>query len=391
MRSTNISLCFVAWICVGCSGQATDPTRARGAESTPTLWHEDAPAGPIALLDVDGDGRLDLVATAKGQPLTVRRGDGRGGFAETTVPIGTAVSWPSEVALGDHDGDGRLDVYVAVHESSHVRVYTNDGRGLAEAADSPLGVTAAPHLHSVSVGDVDGDGRADLLTDSWGDDRVYVRRTGATQASTASFVVGSQPRSNIRLADIDGDGALDIVAPAWQEAAVTVLLGDGAGEFRPASNSPSPTAEGPFYVAFPDFDGDGTREILVAHRAGNWSENEMDALTLLRYDGHGKVERDPRFQAPAGRSPTPIAVCDLDDDGTLDAVVANAAGRDLTLLYGSKSGPVRAVRTQPLGGAPVALACGELRSEGPAQVVVATEGPDQLRVLAPMGTHQDSA
>jgi hypothetical protein len=188
---------------------------------------------PATLGDLDGDGHLDIVATATAvgpgrdervastRALTVLSGDGRGGFRRSRVPLRTVQPW--FVAVGDVNGDRTPDLVVTHAERRELTVLVGDGTGgFRETDDSPL----------------------DLGHAAW--------RTVLT--------------------DVDRDGKADVVAAA--DSGVRVLLGDGRGGFRPAPGSPFPTGKGTWQLAVGDLNGDGKPDVAA-------SNLESDSVTVL--------------------------------------------------------------------------------------------------------------
>ena len=132
--------------------------------------------------DVDGDGDTDIVTTHDDDPLVcVLLGDGSGAFAPARgSPIRLEhIVWGS--ALGDLDRDGDLDVCLGSFAASAVRIFlgSRDGQ-LREASCSPL--RAGGHCGYVALGDLDRDGRLDLITtdDTSGRVFVFLQRSTAT-------------------------------------------------------------------------------------------------------------------------------------------------------------------------------------------------------------------
>ncbi len=169
--------------------------------------------GPVAG-DFDGDGTLDLAATAGGPDVWLYKGDGRGGFGPPYV-LHTSASIVSRLATLDVDANGRADLLVsgsAGFGSLFVSAYTLGAAGIFVATTGPdAGGNQCPF--DVAIGDVDGDGRPDAVT--------VQRYLGGCPNQIGTFLVRSgtpvqlrQPATSLWspvLADFDGDGRPDLV------------------------------------------------------------------------------------------------------------------------------------------------------------------------------------
>jgi hypothetical protein len=153
------------------------------------------------------------------------------------------------------------------------------------------------------------------------------------QFTTIVIPVGSDPVS-LAVADLNHDGALDIVAANPDSGTVTVLLGDGKGHFRPARGSPFPAGHLPADIGIGDFNGDGHPDLLVAN-------HQTPYLTLLLGDGTGEFHPAPHspFITTAKPHPHGVAVGHFcGDRNPLDAVIDSWASEQVELMIGDGKG-----------------------------------------------------
>jgi FG-GAP-like repeat len=128
----------------------------------------------VAVADVNGDGKPDIVTANSGSNnVSVLLGNGSGSFsAAPGSPLAVGTN-PASVAVADVNGDGRLDIVTANSGSNNVSVLLGNGSGSFSAAPgSPFAVGANPV--SVAVADVNGDGRPDIVTANQGSSNVSV-------------------------------------------------------------------------------------------------------------------------------------------------------------------------------------------------------------------------
>lgn len=319
-------------------------------------------AQAVALGDVTGDGRPDVVAAGRSGPdadgrLWIAQGDGAGGLRSVR---GLQIPEGDDVEVVDVTRDGVADVVVAA--GSELLVVK--GRSLEVVSRLRIrGLVSA-----LAVGDVTGDGIPDALVDSSeGRSTGLVLRgdgVGRFVPTSGRFAVPACIRGpdDVLLRDFNQDGATDIAVVNFCEATVTTALNGG-----PAGFPPGPTLIGPTYaVAFGDLDGDG-RVDAIGSRGGKGSGLAM----FFRGNGDGS------FTSVSGwadrRGLFDLATADFDGDGLQDVVASQSfdAGphhddRGFTFLLGDGNlGVRRQVQIQlPLSKNVYDLAIGDVSGDG---------------------------
>lgn len=236
--------------------------------------------------DWDGDGPQDAIAVhdGSGQPVTLTAFRGGAAQLQRGWEHRSATYNSSGSCTGDLDRDGRLDVAIVTGtEAAPVLVFAGRGDGTFGLPRGlpPVGVPAGSHDGAVDVacGDLDGDGRADLVTAhsagfvNTGRDVVTVRLGGA---GVARYEVALPEPRAVRLADLDRDGRLDAIIAHMEEARLSVLPGRGDGTFGAATTIALEAPAGVIAVA--DVDGDGWPDLLA-------SRVDNGAVVLLRNRG----------------------------------------------------------------------------------------------------------
>jgi len=342
--------------------------------------------GSLALADLNGDGRLDLVvANDESGDVTVLLGNGKGSFVETPGSPFPAGKSPNDIAIADFDGDGKPDLAFPNHDTSHVTVLLGDGRGgFRPAPGSPVGVQSRPHPHGIAAADFDGDGHIDFVVESWANDQVEVVfgiGGGRFRTPGRLFGVGKMPYQRLRAGDVNGDGAPDLVTTNFEGGNVTVLLGDGKGSLAAAPGSPFPAGASPFSVALADVDRDGHLDLVVANFSGQGGDTRRDAVNVLLGDGRGAFRSMRGSPFATGANPVGAAVGDVDGDGWPDVVTANTGGGDVTVLLGDGSGSLRPGVSRPAGKEPYRVAVGDVDGDGRAEIFVANHGSRDVTML----------
>jgi hypothetical protein len=263
-----------------------DPNQPYPALNPPTNPPSPNYANPtIAVGDFNGDGIADLaMTTGVNETVAIFFGNGDGTFR--AGPATFAGFDPDGIAVGDFNGDGKADVAVTslpatYGGTSSVTILLGNGDGSFTAAPSIVNVgnTAA----AIVTGDFNGDGIPDLATESLGglpNNGVSVflgNGDGTFTAAPGSPIPGTAASGSVlALGDLNGDGKADLVTSPGGEL-LSLLLGNGDGTFQAAIGAEMAYSMvyAPSAVALGDFTGSGLAGIVSANY------NAYDAYVLL--------------------------------------------------------------------------------------------------------------
>jgi hypothetical protein len=282
---------------------------------------------------------------------------------------------PYELATGDFNEDGNVDVAAVNANGSDVTIVLGAGDGTFDPSPggpitvgaSPLGITAAY---------LNGDAHLDLAVVQSDAETVRILLGGGDATFSAAATepaTGVNPR-DVQAAELSGDANVDLVVTnrgnGVDPGTVSILLGNGSGGFADAETSPEAVGVGPFDMAIADLNGAGGKDIAVANSGSN-------NVSILLGDGSGDFSAGTA--AAAGDGANAIVAEGLDGDADVDLATSNAFSEDTSILINDGTGLFAAPSLEPEGGND-GIGVGDLDGDTDKDLVL-TQGTDEVAPL----------
>ncbi|HEY4416511.1 MAG TPA: FG-GAP-like repeat-containing protein, partial [Verrucomicrobiae bacterium] len=325
-------------------------------------------ANSIAVADVNGDGKPDLIGVSF-TGFIILTNDGGGNFSLAYSANFSGLSaW---LTAADVNGDGQPDFIVATETGNSLEVltqmpqftsvgahftaasFTGDGSGLTNLNASQIssGTISAGQLPATVItngasgvnlsgtisGTISGDGAGvtNVSFSSIGNNPFTLTLNLETNFSTA-YTVGKQPEMLVA-ADMNGDGKLDLISANSGDNTLTVLTNNGSGVF--GSSATYSVGSQPLYVVAADVNGDGKLDLISANSGDN-------TLTILTNNGFGIFGSNASINV--GTEAPSVAAADVNGDGKVDLITANRSGTT-TIFTNDGFGHFSSNATYPVG------------------------------------------
>ena len=357
----------------------------------------------VAIGDLDGDGKPDLVvANYSTNSISVFQNTSISGIINSNsfaakVDFATGAN-PCAIAIGDVDGDGKLDLVVANNSSSSFSVFHNtssSGNITTSSFAAKVDFTTGTNPSSIAIGDIDADGKPDIAVTNYSDNTVSVFHNTcnsgnintASFATKIDFTTGLLP-SSIAIGDMDGDGKPDLIIANARSYTVSIVRNTGnIGNITSSSFAAKvdfATASLPYSVAIGDLDGDGKLDIAIANESNSTVSvfrNTSSSGSITSNSFAGKIDYATSFL------PFSVAIADIDGDGKPDLVVANEDSANVSVLHnksiiGNFTSTSFAAKVDfRTGNGPYSVAIGDIDGDGKPDLVVVNYNSNTVSVL----------
>lgn len=340
----------------------------------------------VAMADFNQDGKVDiLVSRGSSSNVSILPNTS----TASVISFGSQISLPATgtnhegAAIADFDGDGKLDFVITNSTSNSVSIFQNTSTSAITFAPK-FDLPADNSPYAVACGDLDGDGKPDLvLANNGTSDKVCVYRNTSSGGNITfgvrqDFTVGTNPYG-VAIGDLDGDGKPELAVTTQGTSTALFILkntsSSGTISFNPAMNIAS--ISGPFVVAIGDLDNDNRPDIAVASAGST-------IAVLKNSSSSGIISFGSVNYFNTGSYNVCVAIADLDGDGLPDLISSNRMGNSVSCLRNITNGTYINFDNHvdySVGADPFYVAAADLDGDARPDIIAANSSATTVSVL----------
>lgn len=315
-----------------------------------------------------------LVETCEPRQLLTFQGFGPGALVEN------AGFPPKDIAVGDVNRDGKADLVTIDRGNSVIKVFLNDGRGNFPAANMRFYQCGTTTATQPTLVDLNRDGALDIVVPqlSGGSVGVFLNNGNGTFQNRVGYTCGTAV-NQVTVGDFNRDGSTDIALAEYTSTgydSVRVLLNNGNGTFRQGSlyrlTNQFQNDFNVVSITAGDVNSDGKLDVAV---------NIADQRTIAILYGNG----DGSFRAGTSVSVTDarlqdIRLVDINSDGKVDLLFAKASLNKMSVGLGNGAGGFT-FRDYNVGGTPVSFEVADINRDGVLDIITSNQSGDSVTLL----------
>lgn len=272
----------------------------------------------ISAHDLDNDGDNDLVLglnfdSFEDELITWFQNNGEGEFLQQ-APVSTVALNLVSMAVGDIDGDGLADLLASTSWDDEITAYLNNGNGTFSDGTVIYSTSSNANFSNLRLVDLDLDEDLDLVASAPTIDRMYVLLNNGSGIFGSEQIIDSDANacSHIQTKDLNNNSYPDIIATFEQEENVVYYLNSGDGTFQEGVEWLTNIPESQF-VEFGDLDGDEVEDLISVSKSLHQTvwHKRAQAFDL----------EEPLLVSFAASTAYAMASADMDLDGDIDLVI----------------------------------------------------------------------
>lgn len=347
----------------------------------------------ITAADLDNDGKNEvIVGNISSALVSVFRNNS----TSTTINLASKVDFPvvnlvNYVKAIDLDGDGRRDLVTASHVGTAFSVYRNTTTTIGSITFSTRQDFTGPAIPAnFDTADVDGDSKVDLVYVNYSSSSFSVFRNTSVVgtisfATRVDFSCGSSPGS-ITVYDMDGDGKRDIAISLTSQVSIyrNTTTAIGTPSFTFVTNMSTPL--NPNYINNADIDGDGKSDIVMGNFYGNNFTIFKNTTSII-----GSISFQSQENYTSGTTSTAycegVSLIDFDNDKKIDICVCNRGNNTVSVFKNTSTiGTINSASMAsqvifPVNNSPSYLASSDLNGDGKPEIMVSNNGTNTISIL----------